>query len=243
MTSSSPVSVIIPAAGIGSRMHHDTPKQYLSIAGKTIIEHSIDAFIDHPTIKRIVVCLHKDDTTFSNLSLSQHPKINVVEGGASRAASVHNGLAFLVNKQTDEWVMVHDAARPLLSQHALNMLLKTRENNSMTCGAILAIPAVDTVKLANTSTANNMIEKTLDRNRLWLAQTPQLFKTKSLLHALNMAIENNQEITDEASAMEYIGEKVDLIHGEKANFKITHIEDLALAEFYLSQNNTTQTPK
>jgi 2-C-methyl-D-erythritol 4-phosphate cytidylyltransferase len=215
-------------------MQTKTPKQYLQIAGKTVLEHSINAFINHPLVARVIVCLHPEDEAFSQLSIASHAKIKRVDGGEQRADSVLNGLSFLQNIDATGWVLVHDAARPGLSRCALNRLLAARE----TCtGAILALPIVDTVKLAKPadSFTSFSIAKTIDREGLWQAQTPQMFQVEALYAALSRALNDGIELTDEASAMEYTGAEVGLIEGELSNMKITRPEDLALAEFYLRQ--------
>lgn len=233
MTSPSSLSVVIPAAGIGSRMASDIPKQYLSLAGKTILEHAINAFVDHPLIQKIVVCLHPKDSHFNTLSIANHPKVITVEGGETRAQSVLNGLRFLQEHMSADWVLVHDAARPGLSQKALDRLLAAQKYS----GAILALPVVDTIKAAESESEAlpKRILTTIDRSHLWLAQTPQMFQSHRLLHAIEHALSQGVVLTDEASAIEYLGDDVLLIEGEAANMKITRPEDLALAEFYLRQ--------
>ena len=235
MTSSPPLSLVVPAAGIGSRMQSDIPKQYLSLFGKTVIEHTLDVFLTHALISEIVVCLHPNDKVFRQLSIATHPKIHLVNGGETRAESVLNGLNYLQSHSANDWVLVHDAARPGLSQSALQRLIDSRTTHH---AAILALPVVDTLKKActriqNTSASN--IKHTVDRTQLWQAQTPQMFNIEELTKAMTLAQQNNAGITDEASAMEMTGTDIALIEGEASNLKITRPEDLALAEFYLQR--------
>jgi 2-C-methyl-D-erythritol 4-phosphate cytidylyltransferase len=235
LNTTSTFALVIPAAGIGTRMQSEIPKQYLSLLDKTVIEHSIAAFIDHPLISQIVVCLHEQDAFFKQLKIASHPKIKTVVGGATRADSVLSGLHYLQNNTEENWVLVHDAARPGLSQSALNRLIAARDNHD---GAILAMPLIDTIKQARKPSGDmkgNVIEKTVDRNQIWAAQTPQMFNINALIESLKKATEDNVSITDEASAMEYCGLKVALVEGEAANLKITRPEDLAIAGFYIEQ--------
>lgn len=240
---------IVPAAGIGSRMQSTVAKQYLQIANKTVIEHTLDALLSHPQIRQVVVVLHPQDDYFHTLNIAKHPAVDTVIGGNERVDSVLKGLLHcqVQNKKphsdsTDaEWVLVHDAARPCVTNAELNDLLSIAESCD---GGILAIPVADTIKLAarNTkaeSSAAN-IDKTVDRSSLWQAQTPQFFPLVRLISAIQTAQQHNVTITDEASAMEHINAKVKLIEGRSTNIKITRPSDLALAEFYLNNNDNKQ---
>lgn len=222
--------VVIPAAGVGLRMGKDKPKQYISIKGKTILEHTLHCFLQRQDIEAIVVTISKEDEYFSKLSLSKDKKIIIAPGGKERFESVFSALSKLRSKADDnDWVLVHDAARPCLSQQAINRLLKKLSGNEV--GGILAMPCKDTMKLAS-STANE-IEKTLNRDKIWHAQTPQMFRYKKLLLALESTIKKNSIVTDEAMAMELSGYKPSLINGNPENIKITHIDDLKHANLYL----------
>nr|WP_136250538.1 2-C-methyl-D-erythritol 4-phosphate cytidylyltransferase [Ningiella ruwaisensis] len=238
MESHSSVSVIIPAAGVGSRMGKSLPKQYLKIGSKTVIEHTLDTFLTHPNVARIVVCLSEKDTIFKSMSISSHNKIHQTPGGQERANSVLKGLVYLQSilseqEQNQHMVFVHDAARPGLTRKNFDALI---ERASIEQGAILAMPVVDTIKLAKTKRDKaTYIEKTVDRQYLWQAQTPQGFSLNLLKSALEQALAEHATITDEASAIEYVRGNVALVEGESCNFKITRPEDLALAEFYLLQ--------
>lgn len=217
------IVAIIPASGVGSRMKASLPKQYLKLQGKTILEHTLNIFLRHPNIQKIIVAVSETDQYYQELTVLTSPKVQIVFGGKTRADSVLNAL-----KVVDEnaWALVHDAARPCLSHADLNKLLQVQAQE----GAILATPVIDTMKRAN----GNKIIATEDRSTLWHALTPQFFPAKILKQAIESALEKGNIITDEASAMEMSGYTPQLITGRSDNLKITHPEDLSLAEFYLS---------
>ncbi|WP_094752356.1 2-C-methyl-D-erythritol 4-phosphate cytidylyltransferase [Psychromonas sp. CD1] len=217
-------TVVIPAAGIGQRVGAKIPKQYLKILDQSIIEYSLAPFIAHPNIHRIIVSLAHDDIWFKYLSIAQHPKIEIVEGGAERVDSV---LAGLQKIEKDEYVLVHDAARPCLKKSDVDKLIQHVLKTGQ--GAILASKVCDTMKRTN---AQNQILKTVARENLWHALTPQMFNNGLLIKAI-LAVRGTNDITDEASAMEYYGVPVQLIEGRMDNLKITCPADLKLAEFYL----------
>ncbi|NBI43759.1 2-C-methyl-D-erythritol 4-phosphate cytidylyltransferase [[Haemophilus] felis] len=224
------IVAIVPAAGVGSRMQADKPKQYLAIQGKTILEHTLSVLFTYPAIEKIILAVAPDDPYIATLSVLTHPKITLVEGGENRADSVLNGLKALaaMSDTSDYWVLVHDAARPCLTHQDLDKLLQVEDEQ----GAILAIPATDTIKRAS---PNLQIQHTEDRSQLWLAQTPQFFPVPQLTLALEQALKQGMAITDEASAMEFAGFRPHLIAGRSDNLKVTRPEDLALAEFYLTR--------
>lgn len=234
MPSLSQYSVVVPAAGIGKRMKTDCPKQYLHIAGKTIIEHTLTNLLEHSQVQRVIVVLNPNDTLFAQLPIASHPCIEVVEGGQERSDSVLAGLHYL--SDNEEWVLVHDAARPCFTATDLSALLQLAEQGN--AGGILATPVRDTMKRASNVNVNGQIvvKHTESREHLWHALTPQFFKLAMLKKALNSAAEQKINITDEASAIELLGEKVLLVEGSASNIKITQPEDLLLAEFYLTQN-------
>lgn len=192
-----------------------------------MIEHTIRVFLDASIIDQVVVVLHPEDTVFETLSISTHSKLHVVIGGEERADSVLAGVEFAHAELGSEWVLVHDAARPGLTHTALARLIEASADAS---GCILATLSVDTVKQSSQDT----IDKTLDRSRIWMAQTPQMFPTNILLHALSDARSNKLAITDEASAVEMQGISIKLVEGEKSNFKVTTPDDLVLAQYYLT---------
>ena len=223
-------SVVIPAAGIGKRVGADIPKQYLKILGKTIIEHSLAPFLIHPDIKSVIVSIANNDQWFNDLDISLHPKLTVVKGGKERVDSVLNALKLL---GSDDYVLVHDAARPCVQMEDINNLISSAKNNKN--GAMLACRVRDTMKRSDDT---NQIKNTVDRENLWHALTPQLFNNQQLIDAIT-SIENQHLITDEASAIELAGGKVCIVEGRSDNLKVTQSEDLLLAEFYLSKFNVT----
>lgn len=222
---------IIPAAGVGKRMGSDTPKQYLTLNDKTIIEHTIDVFDQHDSISEIVVAVSKEDEYWPSLNLNLSKPLHKISGGKERCDSVLNGLKFLDGKAADnDWVLVHDAARPCLRNEDLTLLLDTLKEHEV--GGILAIPVRDTMKR---STDENVITGTVERENLWHALTPQMFRFSMIKDALETALNKNEVITDEASAIELAGYQPVLVEGHSDNLKITRPEDLALAAFYLRQ--------
>ena len=226
-------SVVVPAAGIGKRMQTDCPKQYLHIAGKTIIEHTLTNLLEHSQVKRAIVVLNPNDKLFAQLPIASHPRVETVAGGQERCDSVLAGLNYLPDDE--EWVLVHDAARPCFATTDLTRLLQLAEQGNI--GGILATPVRDTMKRAITvkPKQQNFVKHTESRESLWHALTPQFFKLGLLKKALNGARKQQANITDEASAIEFLGEKVILVEGSASNIKITQPEDLLLAEFYLTQ--------
>ncbi|KJY83600.1 2-C-methyl-D-erythritol 4-phosphate cytidylyltransferase [Vibrio galatheae] len=233
MSSASPLSVVavVPAAGVGSRMQADRPKQYLTIQGHTVLEHTVEKLLLHPVVNKVVVAITDGDPYFPELAIANHPDVIRVSGGRERADSVLSALQYIAHNQLAEWVLVHDAARPCLDLQDVDRLIATAELNQL--GGILATPVRDTMKRADSA---QKIDHTVEREALWHALTPQMFKTQALTHALTQALENHIAITDEASAMEWLGLKPALVQGRADNIKITQPEDLALAEFYLSRN-------
>lgn len=221
------IVAVVPAAGIGSRMQADKPKQYLTIQDKTILEHTLDVLLSHSAVSKVILAVAKGDPYLATLTIMQHPKIQVVEGGETRAQSVLNALR-AIEKPTQTRVLVHDAARPCLRHAELDKLLDIEDEN----GAILALSAIDTIKRADLC---KQIAETQDRNFIWLAQTPQYFRADLLINALELANQQGFAVTDEASAMELAGFRPHLVEGVSSNIKITRPEDLALAEFYLGK--------
>ena len=221
--------VVIPAGGIGKRMGAELPKQYLPIAGKTILEHTLDILLSHPSIKGIVVAIAAEDSYWDSLGLSKYEKIIKAQGGRERYESVANSLAMLTDAADDDWVLVHDAVRPCLTQHDIDCLLKQVATHPV--GGLLAIPISDTVKRVDET---QHVVDTLDRLGIWRALTPQMFRLGLLRDALKRAMQNQQPITDEAMAIEAYGKKPMIVKGNVSNIKITCQADLALAEYYLS---------
>ncbi|MGO2320879.1 MAG: 2-C-methyl-D-erythritol 4-phosphate cytidylyltransferase [Vibrio toranzoniae] len=224
------VIAVVPAAGVGSRMQADRPKQYLKISGTTILEHTVEKLLSHPQVSQIVVAISDDDPYYPELALNQNPKVIRVSGGSERADSVLSALDYIAEQQLGDWVMVHDAARPCVQLGDIDKLISGAMSHEV--GAILAAPVRDTMKRG----AQGQIEHTVERADLWHALTPQMFRAKPLWNALSEALQQGVSITDEASAFEWKGLSPALVTGRSDNFKITQPEDLALAEFYLSQN-------
>lgn len=232
ITASSRITAIVPAAGIGSRMKQSVPKQYLTINHITVLEHTVTALLAHPKIDHVVIALQANDPYFPTLPIAHHPQITVVEGGKTRAESVMAGLAILDENQHAHWALVHDAARPCIQLTDIDNVITVAMNTPS--GAILAQPITDTIKLANLATSAATIDKTIPRENLWRALTPQCFSVELLKCCLQRALQDGAEITDEASALEYCGYSPLLINGRSDNIKITWPEDLALAQFYLN---------
>ena len=231
-TANTSIVAVVPAAGIGSRMQADRPKQYLTIGSQTILEHTLLKLAAHPAISRVVVALSPIDQYFSQLPLQNASWLTIVDGGASRAESVNNALAELAS---NEWALVHDAARPCVNSSDISRLIE-RTDAEHFGGGILATPVRDTMKRASADTANPVVLKTEERENLWHALTPQLFRADRLREALAAALSAGAVVTDEASAMEFAGYTVELIDSDPANIKITRPADLPLAQFYLQQS-------
>lgn len=222
---------VVPAAGIGQRMGAACPKQYLPLAGATVIEHSVQALLDHPRIERVVVALQANDERAARLPLLSNPRVLRAQGGAERCDSVLSALSALQKFAYDEdWVLVHDAARPCVSAADIVALVaRTLESGQ---GAVLAQPVLDTLKQVD---VEGRVTTTVDRQQFWRAQTPQMFRFAELRSALQRALAQGQVITDEASAMEWAGYPVQVVEGSASNIKITRPGDLELAAYYLQQ--------
>lgn len=221
---------VVPAAGIGSRMRADLPKQYLKLGQKSVIEYSIGTLLAHPSIEGVVVALQAQDTFWPQLQWQHHKTIITTNGGAERVNSVLNGLAALHGKvRDDHWILVHDAARPCVAIDDISRLINS-VLAAKVCGGLLAMPVRDTMKRGD---ADRRIVETVARESLWHAQTPQMFRYRELIDALQSAMQNGVSVTDECSAFEHLGEKPLLVECGAHNLKITHAEDLRVAESYL----------
>ena len=222
---------VIPAAGVGTRMGGEIPKQYLPLCGKTVIEHSIERLLALPRIDGAVVALREDDPWWPELACAGRADIRVAHGGAERADSVRNALATLRQDLPEQtWVVVHDAARPCLRSGDVERLLDTAEGHAV--GGLLALPLFDTIKRAG---PGGEVAETVERSGLWRALTPQMFRLGPLHDALCVAHEAGRMVTDEAQAMELAGHHPLLVPGHADNLKITHPQDLSLAELYLAR--------
>lgn len=222
-----PFWVVIPAAGVGSRMRADRPKQYLKLGGQTILEHTLDCFLDHPRLRALVVCVAKDDPYWPDLNCALDARVHRAAGGVERADSVLSGLLMLseLGAHDMDWVLVHDAARPNLALDDLNQLLNALADDPV--GGLLAVPARDTLKRAG---PDGRVQETVDRSVIWQALTPQMFRLGSLRAALADAIVSGVAVTDEASALEWAGHSPRLVEGRADNLKVTRPEDLQWLE-------------
>ena len=237
---------IVPAAGRGERFAAAAglgiPKQYTSLLGKSVLEWSLRALLSEPRIHGIVVVLAAGDERWSEVARSlDSPKLLTTIGGAHRQDSVMNGLEFLAPKvQADDWILVHDAARPCLSGKEVGALCDALEKNPQDAagkiaGAVLAAPIVDTVKR---ELANGL--ETVDRAGLWRALTPQVFAYAQLRRALQDAARDRFAVTDEAQAMERLGVRAALVPGSPFNIKVTRAEDLEVAAAILKMGESSQ---
>jgi len=219
---------LVPAAGSGSRMGSELPKQYLPLAGQPMIFHALNALCTNTDIGTVFVVLAPNDTLFHTYDWSRFGnKLQPLYcGGATRAESVLNGL-LASELEPDDWVLVHDAARPCLSQEQLARLIAELRDDEV--GGILAVPVADTLKRAD---ATQRIAHTENREGLWQAQTPQMFRTGLLLRGLQTA----PQVTDEASAIEAMGLHPKLVLSEPSNFKVTYAQDMQLAELLLKES-------
>jgi 2-C-methyl-D-erythritol 4-phosphate cytidylyltransferase / 2-C-methyl-D-erythritol 2,4-cyclodiphosphate synthase len=228
---------IVPAAGRGERFvsaQHPLPKQYTALLGRSVLEWSLRALLAEPRVHAIVVVLSAADAHWPALAATLNsPKILTTLGGAQRSDSVMNGLDFLLPQAApDDWVLVHDAARPCLNGADLSALLDALDASD-SVGAVLAAPIVDTVR-------RDMPRETLDRHGLWRALTPQVFAFAQLRGALQDARQAGIAITDEAQALERIGVVAKLVTGSALNIKVTRVEDLALAAGILQMTDNRQ---
>lgn len=221
---------LLPAAGVGARMGAEIPKQYLDIAGRPMLWHAIRAFQRHPAIERIYVVLSPEDGYWEGYHWDGLHKLRVLRvGGATRAASVLNGLLAMAGEvAVEDRVLVHDAARPCLTQALLDKLLHELAEDPV--GGILAAPVADTLKREGLA---GHIAETVSREGLWGAQTPQLFAYGLLRRALEHA---GTSVTDEASAIEALGLSPRLVESDRTNLKVTFPDDLPLAAWLLGRN-------
>ncbi|WP_425605456.1 2-C-methyl-D-erythritol 4-phosphate cytidylyltransferase [Pseudoxanthomonas putridarboris] len=227
------VWAVVPAAGRGARFGGEIPKQYLVVDGRPLIAHALAALFAHDAVEGAVVPVSENDPDWPGWTEFVGKPVRACVGGANRAASVLAGLHALPDSvRADDFVLVHDAARPNLSLADLSQLLERGRNDPV--GAILAAPVRDTLKRAGD---DGGIDGTEPRERLWRAFTPQLFRRLQLTRALEVATGNGVEVTDEAMAMERLGLRPLLVEGAESNFKITTPADLARFEFILSQRN------
>ncbi len=226
--------VLIPAAGSGSRMGSVLPKQYSPLFGSSVIAHTLQVFLASSRIRSVTVVLSADDAHWSSLALAADSRVNVVRcGGSTRSETVLNGLQTLSDRlHAEDWVLVHDAARPGLNAALLNRLLDALQHDAV--GGLLAIPLADTLKRAD---HHQRVVATEPRDHLWHAQTPQMFRygmLRQALSAANIHVPGASKPTDEAQAIEALGYQPRLVVGELRNLKITYPQDLQLMEAILA---------
>lgn len=214
---------VIPAAGVGARMRADRPKQYLDLCGRSLLERTLDCFLDHPRLRGLAVSLAAEDPWWPTLACARDARILRAPGGRERADSVLGGLLLLSEQgATDgDWVLVHDAARPNLCREDLDRLLADLAQDPV--GGLLGVPARDTLKRVG---RDGRVSETVDRSQVWLAYTPQMFRLGALRDALSAGLAAGAAITDEASAMEWAGYAPRLVEGRADNIKVTTPEDL-----------------
>ena len=221
---------VVPAAGVGKRMQSDRPKQYLLLGGQTVIEQTLFQLLQADCFAGIAVAISLEDPYWPTLPCSKQEKIIRAEGGQERVDSVLSALNALADKASDDdWVLVHDAARPCIKVADIHRLINTLKSDPV--GGILALPSHDTLK----NVMQGQIVDSVDRNRVWRALTPQMFRYGALKKVLQLAVEKGQVVTDEASAFELNGFQPKIVEGQPGNIKITRPEDLILAKFYLEQ--------
>jgi len=212
-------------------MGAEIPKQYLKLLDKTVIEHTLGRLAGHQGIAGIVIAVAEHDSQWSGINHDYDVPIHTVIGGRERHHSVLNGLRALSDFcEPNDWVLVHDAARPCVRREDIDKLITTLIDHPV--GGILGVPVADTMKRVDN---DNIIAATVNRAGLWHAQTPQMFRLGQLIDAIKDAMDIKMPITDEASAMEIKGFSPMLVEGHKDNIKITGHQDLLLAELYMQQ--------
>ncbi|MGF1548873.1 MAG: 2-C-methyl-D-erythritol 4-phosphate cytidylyltransferase [Thiotrichales bacterium] len=223
---------VVPAAGIGRRFGTEIPKQYLDLLGKPVLLHTLERLMAVPEIAGVTVALAAQDPWWPGLARDWPKPLRVVTGGAERVHSVANAVRTLRDELADDdWILVHDAARPCVRIDDIRRLLVAVANDPV--GGLLGTPVRDTMKQVDGA---NHVTVTVDRSRLWHALTPQVFRAGVLETALATGLADPARITDEASALERGGWQPLMVEGSATNLKITHPDDLALAEFYLRRH-------
>jgi 2-C-methyl-D-erythritol 4-phosphate cytidylyltransferase len=236
---------LLPTAGTGSRLGGELPKQFQQLAGKPMLAYTLEAFLQSPQIESIWIGVSVgfiDNPILKTLAKGNKPIHFLPTGGATRQETVRNTLAAMLKSDVagDDWVLVHDAARPGITPALIERLIASVQSSDV--GGLLAVRLADTLKQADLDSviAGNVphVEKTIPREHLWQAQTPQMFRLTKLHSALEDAIRLESDVTDEASAMELAGLKPLLIEGATRNFKVTHAADWDLMQLLLSSHNS-----
>lgn len=221
---------VVPAAGRGERFGARRPKQYAELLGRPVLGWSLGALLAHAPIRLVVVALAEGDRRFARLPEARDPRVRTCRGGARRELSVANALDALADEAREEdWVLVHDAARPCLHPADLRRLVDGLRGDAV--GGLLALPVTDTLKAAGRS---DQVERTVPREGLWRALTPQIFRYGLLRRALRLSVERERAVTDEASAVEALGLRPRLVPGRPDNIKVTLQEDRGLAAAILA---------
>ncbi|PKM36928.1 MAG: 2-C-methyl-D-erythritol 4-phosphate cytidylyltransferase [Gammaproteobacteria bacterium HGW-Gammaproteobacteria-10] len=229
MTNTQSIWAVVPAAGVGKRMQADRPKQYLELAGKTVLEHTLARLLQADVFAGVSVAISVEDPYWPELAISKNDRVLTASGGKERADSVLSALRVIADRaRGNDWVLVHDAARPCITVADIRLLINTLQNDEV--GGILALSSHDTLK----NVESDSILGTLDRTHIWRALTPQMFRYGQLKQALEASV-GNPRVTDEASALELLGLQPKIVEGRPDNIKITRPEDLPLAQFYMEQ--------
>ena len=224
---------VVPAAGQGRRVGGAVPKQYLEIAGMPVLVHSLNRLAAVQQIDAIFVGISETDRHWHKLALPASMQVACYTGGQSRAETVWLGLQALQKcASADDWVLVHDAARPCVQVEDIDTLISAVVPSLE--GGLLAVPVTDTIKVAN---QDSTAKQTMDRRMLWRAQTPQLFRFSVLYTALQAVVHNLESISDESAAVEKLGLKPLIVQSDERNIKITNSKDLQLAEFFLGKTS------
>jgi len=225
---------ILPAAGVGRRMGSELPKQYLPLRDRSVIEQTLERLSSHPSISGIVVAISAEDDHYAYPGQLNGKPLMTVIGGSERCHSVLNALQHLrLAAAGSDWVLIHDAARPCVRHSDIDLLIDTLSKHPV--GGLLGLPVSDTMKR---SSSDDTVIETVDREGLWRALTPQMFRLDAIIEALQAAEESGAVVTDDASAMERIGRMPQMVAGHGDNIKITHPHDLALAALYLQQQES-----
>ena len=224
---------VVPAAGVGQRMAADIPKQYLPLQNATILDITLHRLQASKEIDEIVIAINPNDQRWQQQYAPLYPDIHTVTGGSSRADSVLNAIQWIKSQTTsNDWVLVHDAARPCITSSDISKLLELTSTDAI--GGLLATAMTDTVKQASAG----KVDATLQRDSLWRAFTPQLFKIDLLEKALTAAKNNSIDVTDESSAIEQLGFQPVIVQGRADNIKITSAVDLQMANYIINQQQS-----
>lgn len=219
----------MPAAGVGKRMGSSIPKQYLDLNGRAVIDHTIERLLMHPSIDGLYVAISDEDGWWRDTEYAEHPDLVTVGGGVERCHSVFNALEKLRDRaQAEDWVLVHDAARPCVRRADIDHMIRMLGSHDV--GGLLGMPVCDTMKRTD---ATDLVVETVERNHLWHAFTPQMFRFGVLHEAMKDALRAGFMVTDEASAIEWAGHRPLMVESHSDNIKITRPEDLPLAAYYI----------